>query len=82
VKVDVKVTDMNATAAHIHMGAPGKVGGIIVPLDKTGPNHFESKEGAKFTDEQYKAYRAGQTYLNVHSDAHKGGEIRAQLKGQ
>lgn len=81
VKVDVKVTGMNATAAHIHMGAAGVSGPVIVPLDKTGDNHFESKEGAKFTDEQYQAYRAGRTYLNVHSDAHKGGEVRAQLKG-
>jgi hypothetical protein len=36
--------------------------------------------GAKFTDAQYKAYKAGDLYYNVHSDAHKGGEIRGQLK--
>ena len=81
VKVDVKATGMNATAAHIHMGAAGANGPVIVPLEKKGDNHFESKADAKFTDEQYQAYRAGRTYLNVHSDAHKGGEIRAQLKG-
>jgi hypothetical protein len=81
VKVDLKVSGMKPTAAHIHMGAPGANGGVIVPLEKKGDNEFVSKEGAKLTEEQYAAYKAGNTYVNVHSDAHKGGEIRAQLKG-
>jgi len=33
------------------------------------------------TEEQCKAYKAGNTYVNVHSAKHPGGEIRAQLKG-
>ncbi len=37
-------------------------------------------EGSKLTDEQYAAYKAGNLYVNVHSAANKGGEIRAQLK--
>jgi hypothetical protein len=81
VKVDLKVSGMQATAAHIHMGAAGANGGVIVPLEKKGDNEFVSKDGAKLTEEQYAAYKAGNTYVNVHSDAHKGGEIRAQLKG-
>jgi hypothetical protein len=36
--------------------------------------------GAKLTDAQFKAYKAGDLYVNVHSEAHKGGEIRGQLK--
>jgi hypothetical protein len=31
------------------------------------------------TDAQYKSYKAGELYVNVHSDAYKGGEIRGQL---
>jgi hypothetical protein len=82
VKVDLKVSGMQATAAHIHMGAMGANGPVIVPLEKKGGDEFVSKEGAKLTDEQYTAYKAGNTYVNVHSDKYKGGEIRAQLKGQ
>ena len=82
VKVDIKVTGMQPTAAHIHMGAAGANGPVIVPLEKKGADEFVSKSDAKLTDEQYAAYKAGKTYVNVHSDAHKGGEIRAQLKGQ
>jgi CHRD domain len=36
-------------------------------------------EGTKLTDDQYKSYKAGNLYVNVHTDAHKGGEIRAQI---
>jgi len=82
VKVDIKVSGMTPTAAHIHEGAPGANGPVLVPLVKKGDNEFVAAEGAKLTDAQYEAYKAGKTYVNVHSEAHKGGEIRAQLKGQ
>ena len=79
VKVDIKVTGMNPTAAHIHQGAMGANGKVIVPLTKKGADEFVSAEGAKLTEEQYEAYKAGNLYVNVHSAAHPGGEIRAQL---
>jgi len=81
VVANITVTGMEATASHIHMGAPGANGPVIVPFTKTGDNKFSAPAGAKLTDEQYAAFKAGNTYVNVHSDAHKGGEIRAQLKG-
>ena len=81
--VDVRITatGMSATAAHIHQGAPGANGPVIVPLSKSGDNVFVSAPGAKMTPEQLAAYKAGNTYLNVHSAANPGGEIRTQLKG-
>jgi hypothetical protein len=81
VSARITVTGMNATAAHIHQGAPGSNGPVIVPFVKQGDNIFVAPEGAKMTEDQYRAYKSGNTYVNVHSAAHPGGEIRAQLKG-
>jgi hypothetical protein len=68
------------TVAHIHDGAPGKNGPVIVPLTKSSDNTWTVPPGSKFTDAQYEAYKAGNLYVNVHSAANKGGEIRGQLK--
>jgi hypothetical protein len=68
------------TAAHIHVGAYGRNGPVAISLTKTSDNTWSVPAGAKFTDEQYEAYKAGETYVNVHSATHKGGEVRAQLR--
>jgi hypothetical protein len=36
--------------------------------------------GRKLTEAQMAQLKAGDLYVNVHSNAHKGGEIRAQLE--
>jgi hypothetical protein len=76
----ITTTGMNATAAHIHEAAAGKNGPVVIPLEKKSDKEFAVPTGAKLSDAQYKAFKAGDLYVNVHSDAHKGGEIRAQLK--
>ena len=76
----VKTEGIKAIAAHIHEGAPGTNGGVAVPLTAKGDNEWVVPEDAKFTAAQMAALKAGNLYVNVHSDAHKGGEIRAQLK--
>ena len=81
VKARITVNGLNATAAHIHMGAAGANGPVIVPLTKSGDNTFVAADGAKMTEEQYDAWKAGRTYVNVHTAANPGGELRAQLKG-
>ena len=76
----VTTTDVKGTMAHIHEAPAGKNGGVAIPLEKKGDNVWAVPAGAKLTDDQYKAFKAGNLYVNVHSEANKGGEIRGQLK--
>jgi predicted small secreted protein len=78
----VVIDGMNATAAHIHQGAKGANGPVIVPLVKTSDNTFTVPENAHLTDAQYDSYKNGDLYVNVHSAAYPGGEIRLQLAGE
>jgi hypothetical protein len=76
----VTTRGMDGAAAHIHIGAAGKNGPVIVPLVKTADGVWSVPPGAKLTADQLRAYQAGELYVNVHTAANKGGEIRAQLK--
>ena len=76
----VTTTGMTGSMAHIHLGAAGKNGPVAIPLTKSGDNGWMVPAGASLSDEQYAAYKAGGLYVNVHSIAHPGGEIRAQIK--
>ncbi len=66
----------NATAAHFHGPAdPGKNAGVLVPA--------MGVSSGTLTDEQAKAFMAGQIYFNVHTAANPNGEVRGQVvKGQ
>jgi hypothetical protein len=76
----VTTVSIEGTAAHIHEGAPSANGPVVIPLTKTSNNVWSVPPGAKLTDAQMKSYKAGQLYVNVHSVANKGGEIRGQLE--
>jgi len=67
------------TAAHVHEGAVGKSGAVVFPLEKSGDT-YTVPANAKLTDAQFESFKAGNLYVNVHSAAHKDGEIRGQLK--
>jgi hypothetical protein len=66
-----------AAAAHIHCGAAaGANAGVAVPF----PSAASPITGnATLTDAQLADLEAGKCYVNVHTAANKGGEIRAQL---
>jgi hypothetical protein len=70
------------TAAHIHgPAAPGKNAGVVLWLSTKGqpfPSAF--KGSAKLTDAQASDLMSGQYYVNIHTAANPGGEIRGQLE--
>jgi hypothetical protein len=76
----IKTTGIEGTVAHIHLAEPGKNGPPIITLNKTADNTWSVPDGSKLTDEQYKSFKDGNLYVNVHSAEHKSGEIRTQLK--
>ena len=82
VTVTLSVIDMIPTAAHIHEGAVGANGPVIVPLDKISERAFVARDGARLTEEQYAAYKAGSLYVNVHSARYPNGEVRSQIAGR
>lgn len=67
-----------AAAAHIHCGAAaGANGGVAVNL---GTNLASPISGSgEMTDAQLADLAAGKCYVNIHTAANKGGEVRAQL---
>jgi len=74
----VTTEGVKGTMAHIHQGAKGQNGPVIVPLTKSGDT-YTVPDGRKLTAAQLDALKAGNLYVNVHSDRYKGGEVRAQL---
>jgi hypothetical protein len=75
----VTTAGIAGTAAHIHEAAAGTNGPVIVPLTKAGDTYTVAA-GAKLTDAQFASFQAGNLYVNVHTAANPGGEMRAQLK--
>jgi CHRD domain len=77
---EIEVTDVTATAAHIHAGAAGVNGHKLIELENHGGHgHFTVPANTKLTPAQVDSLRAGGLYVNVHSDANKTGEIRGQI---
>ena len=76
----ITTSNIKGTGAHIHEAQVGKNGPDIITLQKTSDDEWTVPSGAKLTDAQYDAFKAGGLYVNVHSNEHKNGEIRGQLK--
>ena len=76
----ITLTGMTATAAHIHLGATGVNGPIIISLVSGSAGVFSSPADTVLTADQFKAYKQGNLYFNAHSAAFPGGEIRGQIR--
>jgi hypothetical protein len=67
-----------ATAAHFHGPAEaGKNAGVKVPIPSATSSPVEGS--AVLNDEQAADLMAGKYYVNVHTAANPGGEIRGQV---
>jgi hypothetical protein len=78
VEGSVTTTGVEGTMAHIHQGAKGTNGPVVIPLTKSGDT-YTVPAGTKLNDAQMQAFKAGNLYVNVHTAKNKGGEVRAQL---
>lgn len=68
------------TGAHIHGAPVGENGGVIIPLTDS----FENGGAFTYLTEVFTppiadSIKVGNTYVNVHTAAHPGGEIRGQI---
>ena len=95
IEYQVRVNNLNdVRAAHIHVGAPGVAGPIVVDLHATtsqGRTGGIIAEGTFFAadltgplaglslSDLYAEFLSGEAYVNVHTEAHSSGEIRGQL---
>ncbi len=72
----------NVTVAHLHEGVAGVAGPIVAGMTLTTPvgtsGTFSGTTSA-LTDVQIAKLRAGRMYVDVHSAAYGGGEIRGQV---
>jgi hypothetical protein len=93
-RVDVFNLPSGVTASHIHVGAAGTNGPVVVNFAPPVPasNDFaftgtvrdtefvlRPDQGIRSADDMFQAILAGNSYVNVHSAVNGGGEIRGQL---
>ena len=97
-RVDVYNMPVGTTASHIHVGAPNVAGPVVINFTVPAggiSNDFalsgtfacsdlvpRAPQGINSCDDFEQTLLLGNTYVNVHSTANPGGEIRGQLTRQ
>jgi|SRR5215813_340144 len=97
-KVTASGLSGNATGVHIHLGPTTASGPVVVPFPASAINNgangsvtisgtftqadIKPQTTLKSLDELVAQMRAGSTYVNIHTAAHPGGEIRGQITSQ
>lgn len=71
------IANKDVSGAHVHTGAAGTNGGVAFNL--AGGGNSPSTGTEKLNANQAAELAKGNLYFNIHSDAHKSGEIRGQI---
>lgn len=77
----VSVADLSGpiTGAHFHLGPPGQNGPVVFDLGSTVSGNNITGYWRSPADSLLLALLTGRLYVNVHTSANPGGEIRGQL---
>ena len=80
-EITVEDITLPASAAHIHVGAAGVVGGVVVTLSAPDGTGFASGCRNGIDRNLIKAIRQNPAgyYVNVHNSSFPGGAVRGQL---
>jgi hypothetical protein len=84
------------TASHIHVGSATVAGPVVVPFSNLSTGTTGTFSGSFSTSDIHPStdppvstmndlvaqMRAGNAYVNIHTTAHPGGEIRGQLSAK
>lgn len=78
--------DDDVLSAHLHRGAPGEVGPVVLVLSTAGGDTARAS-GTRasgtltLTAAERDAFEAGDLYFDVHTRAHRTGAARVQIEG-
>ncbi len=79
----ITMNGLTATAAHIHNGPPGVAAGVVKNLtfvNNTATGVWSSTDATQpLTDSLLSELLRGRLYVNAHTAANPGGEIRGQV---
>lgn len=78
VAVTHDIPNANVSDGHIHQGAVGVNGGIVLPFPGQGANPIN--EVINVSPAQVAQLEAGNYYVNIHTMAFPNGEIRGQIE--
>lgn len=73
--------DITATAAHIHHAEAGLNGDVIVALETSADSEglWQSPANTVLSSDEVSALGMANLYVNVHTEANPGGELRGQI---
>ena len=75
----VTVSGLQPTGVHIHAGGTGDSGPVVVTLTRSSDDVWLIPAGVVLNDANFASYQKGELFVDVHTAANPGGEIRAQV---